>query len=413
MLYGVAAFRETGMPVRHANAVQEVADRTGHAILFRAVGKHATRLLEEGYAAKGFRIDTKSCDWGPMRGFVCVDHRLSKVGGDPDKAGKNKTYTVDALYGRVRHDALGGLSDDLAHDPSATMPDWQAGCKPIVISADRYTELVNGGLAGASNSAGIVKGVSRDVTNRVALPWALIPIARCMQVRSFADACGPAPAGSFGVFVDYSNASFPFEQWVPDTVARVKVLGYDAVLGLINPGSESYGYRACVTGDYDLFAVWAPLHKLDPFAARNQWDKRVVDMVKEASPRLRTPHFHQHYKLGNITARLNMMKVLLNTAFIANGGFTGGNLVHHSDEVGNPSPDLKKTIVESFPILAFVPQASWRSGSMRSPGACLRDVTDFRNLANICRAGGIIPDIMPEWGVDASGPIGVPSGFRR
>jgi hypothetical protein len=412
MLYGTAAFRETGMPVRHANAVQEVADRTGHAILFRAVGKHATRLLEEGYAAKGFRIDTKSCDWGPMRGFVCVDPRLSKVGGDEAKVTNNRRYTLEALEGRVRHDAVGGLSAEEAHDPATRMPEWMAGCKPVVISADRYNELVNAGLAGARNSAGIVKGVSSDGSHRVFFPWALIPIARCLQVKTFADACGPAPEGAFGVFVDYSNPSHHFEQWAPDTVRPVKVLGYEAVLGLTNPGMEHYGYRACVTGDYDLFAVWAPIHRLDPFAARNKWDKRIVDRYKELSPRDATPHFHQHYKLGNITARLNMMKVLLNTAFIANGGFSGGNLVHHSDEVGNPSPDLKKSLVESFPILAFVPTESWRGGTWRSPGVCLRDATDFRNLVDICRTGGIVPDLMPEWGIEPTRGFGVPRGFR-
>jgi hypothetical protein len=395
MLYGTAAFRETGMPVRHANAVQDVADRTGHAILFRAVGQHSTRLLEEGYAAKGFRIDTKSCDWGPMRGFVCVDPRLSKVGGDAVKVASNRQYTREAIEGLVRHDALGGLSED-AHAHGTVMPDWMAGYKPVVISAERYLELVHGGLEGAANSAGIIKGVSHDTSNRVYFPWALIPIARCLQTRNYAEACGPVPSGSYGVFVDYSNLSHPFEQSAPDTVRPLKVLGYDAVLGLINPGSESYGYRACVTGDYDLFAVWAPHKKIDPFAIKRNWDVRIVDRFREDHPDDATPHFHQHFQLGNITMRLNMMKVLLNTALIGNGGFSGGNLVHHSDEVGNPSPGLKKSLLESFPILAFVPKDSWRKGDLKSPGVCVRNPPEFRTLIDICRTGGIVPDILPD-----------------
>src|ERR1043165_2425372 len=96
MIFGAGAFEETGMPTMHSGAIQDVADRTGHAIMFRAVGKQSTRLLEEGYAAKGFRIDTKSCDWGPMRGFVCVDPRLSKVGGDAAKRDFNRHYTTEA-----------------------------------------------------------------------------------------------------------------------------------------------------------------------------------------------------------------------------------------------------------------------------------------------------------------------------
>lgn len=418
MLYGTAAFRETGMPGRHANAVQEVADRTGHAVLFRAVGQHSTRLLEEGYAAKGFRIDTKSCDWGPMRGFVCVDPRLSKVGGDAAKVVSNRAATREALLGLVRHDAVGGLGPD-AHAPGATMPNWRSGCKPVVISAERYLELVEGGLEGAGGADRIIKGVSFDTSGRVAFPWALIPVAICMETRAFAEACGTPPTGGYGVFVDYTNSDHLFVQSMPDTVARIRVAGvrgapagrgFDAVMGLINPGFESYGYRACVTGDYDLFAVWAPLAKLDPFAARKGWDVRIVDRFKQLSPAAPTPHFHQHFQLGNITARLNMMKVLLNTAFIGNGGFTGGNLVHHSDEVGNPSPGLKKSLLESFPLLGFVPRVSW-GRELTSPGVCVRNPPEFRELIDICRAGGIAPDVLPDWGIPP-GPIGVPVAFR-
>jgi hypothetical protein len=31
----------------------------------REVGAVCTGLIEEGYALKGFRVDTKSCNWGP------------------------------------------------------------------------------------------------------------------------------------------------------------------------------------------------------------------------------------------------------------------------------------------------------------------------------------------------------------
>src|SRR3954467_5618315 len=102
MIFGIGGFTLTGMPIMHRDSIQEVADRTGHAIMFRAVGKQSTRLLEEGYAAKGFRIDTKSCDWGPMRGFVCVDPRLSKVVGSAAKVADNLRYTTEALEGRIR-----------------------------------------------------------------------------------------------------------------------------------------------------------------------------------------------------------------------------------------------------------------------------------------------------------------------
>jgi hypothetical protein len=96
------------MPRRHAWAIQDLADRLDHMIIFRAVGKQATRLLEEGYAAKGFRIDTKSSDWGPMSGFVCVDPRFSKYAGE--KVAANAGHAAEALRGAIRQDAVGGNS---------------------------------------------------------------------------------------------------------------------------------------------------------------------------------------------------------------------------------------------------------------------------------------------------------------
>jgi hypothetical protein len=60
----------TGFVLEHCDAVESVANRTSCIISFRAPGKAAQGLIAEGYGMKGFRIDTKSCDWGPMCGFV-------------------------------------------------------------------------------------------------------------------------------------------------------------------------------------------------------------------------------------------------------------------------------------------------------------------------------------------------------
>jgi hypothetical protein len=407
MLYGAAAFDETGMPKVHGPSIQQVADQTFHAIMFRAPGTQSTRLLEEGYAAKGFRIDTKSCDWGPMRGFVCVDERLSKVGGDATKRADNVRYTTEALEGRIRHDALGGLHVDGFDIDDAVMPDWMADCKPIVISAARFAELQNSGLAGVTGETGIIKGESLGGGGTIRFPWALIPIAQCMLVPAFAAACGTPPAGGYGVFVDHTNAHVAFTQRTFEGRTPPRVQEFHAVMGLINPDTASYGYRACVTGDYDLFGVWAPAPKGDQFLERAQnreWDVRTVDQFRAANPENELAHHYQHYRLGNITGRLNMIKVLLNTALIAgtmnNGGgaaYSGGNLIHHSDEIGNPSPGLRKSLDESFPILAFLPRSSWKMAGVSQSGMCLRNVSDFAVFVDMCRRTGIVPGLREEW----------------
>src|SRR3954470_3973489 len=206
MIFGTGGFTLTGMPIKHRDAIQDVADRTGHAIMFRAVGTQSTRLLEEGYAAKGFRIDTKSCDWGPARGFVCVDPRLSKVGGDGSKADANLNYTTEALEGRVRHDAIGGLDLTGIDIDRDFMPNWRAGFKPIVISANRFAELIRGGLTATWDGTGLIRGMSMDSTGAVRFPWVLIPIEMCMVIPQYAAAVGSRPPwNGLGLFVDHTS----------------------------------------------------------------------------------------------------------------------------------------------------------------------------------------------------------------
>jgi hypothetical protein len=47
MMRGVGVCNLVGLPVRHAACFQEVANRTRHVVISRAVGSHCTRLLEE------------------------------------------------------------------------------------------------------------------------------------------------------------------------------------------------------------------------------------------------------------------------------------------------------------------------------------------------------------------------------
>ena len=396
MMIGAAACKHVGMPIRHAMAIQEVAERTGCVIIFRAIsvfgkGLQSTRLLEEGYAAKGFRIDTKSCDWGPMSGFVCVDPRLSKVAGDAQGVSENRHYTSEALSGARRKDALGGIDADF--------PAWVAGAMPIAISAERYRELTGAGLSGTTDADGIIKGVSTDKSGSVRLPWALIPAAIC-NATAYRGLCGNLPEGGYGLFIDHTAVG-AFRQELPDQVRPPYVLDYEPIMGLVNPGSESYGYRACVTGDYDLFGVWPPVEKEDYFAYPSGpgWDVRVVDQYKRANPGDDKPHFQQHYKLGNITGRLKMVKVLLNTALIGASGYKGGNVVHHSDEVGNPSPGLKKTLEQSLPLLAIVPNPVRQADRFFSVGTLVTVTTEseFGALVKACIRGRIAPDLRPEW----------------
>src|SRR4030095_12847218 len=86
-------------------------------------------------------------------------------------------------------------------------------------------------------------------------PWILIRLPEGRLPRY-----GQITGEVWGLFVDPDRKA-DFTQIYPyPTISPVwrKHDGrwYEAVLGLANPGTGKKGYKACVTGDYDLFAVW-------------------------------------------------------------------------------------------------------------------------------------------------------------
>lgn len=60
-------------------------------IMSRVPGGATTNLIAQGYDTKGFLIKTKSCDWGPMAGFVCKLPPLNKAGYDNLKSNYKST----------------------------------------------------------------------------------------------------------------------------------------------------------------------------------------------------------------------------------------------------------------------------------------------------------------------------------
>lgn len=165
----------TGFVPPHAVACRDVARCTDCVILFREPGRVARGLIEENYSMKGFRIDTKSCDWGPMAGFVCADPRLTK---DPkyEAKGKNPTWTREALQGHINEEYFGKV-----HDPA-----WVADVMPIVISEHRIRYLVAANLIAPTEHGGGYRGVSvtpkADASGRhMTLPWRLVPVGNAVN----------------------------------------------------------------------------------------------------------------------------------------------------------------------------------------------------------------------------------------
>src|SRR4051812_7529283 len=72
---------DAGMLDAHVDATRHVAVTNNAFIFIRPTTMDAKRLIEYGYSTKSMDIHHKSSDWGPMAGFVPVNHALDKKRG--------------------------------------------------------------------------------------------------------------------------------------------------------------------------------------------------------------------------------------------------------------------------------------------------------------------------------------------
>jgi hypothetical protein len=433
MIYGNAGACDlVGFPQQHGAVFQGVADGLDTVVMSRSVGKSCTQLIQEGYGLKGFRIDTKSCSWGPQMGLVCMDPRLNKEG-----LGK-----ADFNYHKTREALSGEMLAHLSTPGQGEGAGWKADIVPIAISDARVTTLEAGvdgkRVVAHTRGDGFRRGISShpgkegaEGYGAVTFPWMLIQLPRGRDPLY-----GQIQGVVWGLFVDAEQQDKFIQQYPYPTVKPVwRKFGskwYEAVLGLANPGSGSKGYKACVTGDYDLFGVWPKktmqgrshvrpsradirhvFHPEGPYfwapsdypkPREENWDARPVSVGKK-----------EHWLLGNATQRINLVKVMLNTRLQADTAIpTFGQCVHHSDEVGNPNMELKKSLTESMPVIAFVPKQSRianptgsalqrrfitdRARRVTDAGAIgIESIGDMKVFARICIDLGFGLDLRPDW----------------
>ena len=112
-------YQREGIPEEHSDVFLNIAKETNCVIMTRTPGKACGQLLDQGYDAKGFWIKSKSCDWGPMAGFVCLDPIFNKA--KEEGALSNICYSSEALVGinqkkTFEDGKLAGVSQILIND---------------------------------------------------------------------------------------------------------------------------------------------------------------------------------------------------------------------------------------------------------------------------------------------------------
>lgn len=410
-----------GFVQAHGDAFAHIAKTQDVVIMSRAVNVLSTGLLQQGYAAKGFHIKAKSCNFGPMAGFVCLEPLFSK----------NGSKGVDSQFKNNKKSL-------------------QAGCKEkqIQITKERLQELVN------------LKKIKIVPTEKDQPLYKIEAIGDLPDgVKDVKYIARLNKSGQLELFIDIKATANP-KKWYTLNGSKLEgpaVIDKEEypVYGLTNPpgcekdfGVQPKNYLAAVAADYDLFCLCprrgtsndtpeqtkrpmrteallteSQLEMLNPpsdkYKSEEERKKRIVDPsvldplldvlsdisahnrkklleallkqndikkeVQDIKPaelskdenktkfteRLRKltsalipsnkiKIFHNEAKsclanlqemehTGNITSIGQTIKTLLNKE-VTSRGYSGGNVVMHSDEAGNPFSEKP-----DYPLLAFVP----------------------------------------------------------
>jgi len=347
-----------GMPAAHADAFSNVARSQKCAILVRATGPTCHGLLEEGYDTKGYRIHGKSCDWGPMAGFVMRDPRLNKYGVAKEKFNRDKHREA--------------LVDD------AEGQGWKASTTPLLISARRVAWL---------HANGYINTVQKSIRLDGSVDKAGIKFNYSL-IKEAGDL--------YSVCFDHSRYGKNEKEWVQETGLPGRVFHgwdrhYEPMLAMTNP--PGHGLRSpkphlnAITGDYDLFAVWPYREHYD--ARAGGADHRPLGTVRGsngADERENVEHLERHFtasgqgtKLGNITNRIYLVCQLINS-------LVGRNVLWHSDEAARPFLDDV-----DLPVVAFNPAGSYFG---------LESIEDFKTYIAACEHDRIQVSLSNAWAQD-------------
>ncbi len=332
MLNGAEAISGCGFVASHAEAFQEVANKNNWIIMSRNLNKECAFLLLENYASKGFHVKAKSCNWGPMAGFVLRDPHFSKGAASTDPVKRNKAIEFNE---KNNAKSLSEIIDGQT---------W-ADCLPLRISTNRLQDLLQRGK------------ITNVLKNSTILSTIVIPGAVAEHV--FVQC--PNPAGGTLFFrIEAAKNDRLEPRWRILTPGYYTTNIFLSVYAMMNKDkngqNEGNKHLNAITGDYDLFAVYERgggmrLKNDQLFEAtenRNRgWNvgpklvpKNPGPLVKAGAAALTKSVLgdlgkNEDKHLGNVSSTIRTAKDDINAA-VKTKGYEGGNVVHHSDDSFNP-----------------------------------------------------------------------------
>jgi len=386
---------ERGIPELYSEAFFTVAKNNDCIVMTREPGKACGMLLGEDYDGKGFFIKAKSCDWGAMAGFVCLDPILNK----------------NAFNG-----AWSNLKENLHSLRDEYEDGKKAGVTQILISQERLDWLIkNGKIAGEYKDYGgqqyyygkTIKDnltinflLVKDSNNRWAVFYDLLTIYNSLSGSKITEINKLATLAD--VFKTKLNAedkekfeSQTFEKYwklvsdqqylkkfadlKPNLSGLDPTSCYYPVMAMTNPHQPYSGdlaYLNGVTGDFDLYAIWPKVP--------NQDDDRIVGMKSgmtndDITSGEKSVPLAQ--LVGNISQRVYDIAQEINSSIIHQYP-QSPNRVFHSDEAGRPFVDSVDSAV------AFTPEGEIYE---------IKGVKDLGNFINMMSAQGYTCYVNKGW----------------
>ena len=91
-------FLAQGFPDKMRACFKGVADNLNGVVSTRVPGGATTQLIEERHDLKGYFIKAKSCNWGPMSGFLCRHPAFNKNGAFGIESNLTSHYDYKKKY---------------------------------------------------------------------------------------------------------------------------------------------------------------------------------------------------------------------------------------------------------------------------------------------------------------------------
>lgn len=341
-----------GMPQSHAQAFLTTARSQKCVIMSRATGPTCHGLLAEGYDTKGYRIHGKSCNWGPMAGFVLRDPRLNKRGMEK------------VSFNRKKHEEAINLDEE--------NQGWKANTTPLLISEKRRQWLMANGYIHVVRKGGRWDGTATHDSG-ISFKYSLIP----------------ENGNLWGVYFDNTQLGKTFRQERGNTVVKYhKKYGksYEPMLAMTNPSTHRQfpqeHYLNAITGDYDLFAIWPFEKDYNPYGDDHRPLGTTRGFTSEEGQNI--DHLERNFtqsgqgtKLGNITNRIYLVGQLINSIVGRQ------HVIWHSDESARPFLDDV-----DLPVIAFTPAGNQFG---------IENILDFKAFIHYCLSAGIHVSLSNAW----------------